>query len=167
MSNGYARSKASELYSKLEKLIHHTVKKFHKRFGGDYEELLSIAHYKFMKALETWKPDRGALTTRVRQLIWYGLLDHINRPYLNGSRVSILTGTTLSNLPSKQRFDLEKVMSEVSPDAREVVRRALRSSKSGTQNKKRAALAEALLDLGWAAQRVLEAFREVQEALMS
>lgn len=141
--------------------VDRTIATFRRRFGGDPDELLSEAIQHFIKAVQTWDPEKGKLKARITYCVFNGLLDSLR------SRRNIPLHYSLDflkDMPSQPRFDPERFCWELSEDEAFVVRAALRT---GARNRvhKRHNLINNLMDLGWRQQRVLDVLAQVKENL--
>lgn len=167
-----------EAYRSVERLIWRVVIQYHKKHGGDLEELKSDADEGFMKALWTWDESKGKFTTHVWNMVRFGLMDGRTaqlrqKGFINGPNCeadSILVNAEdarvdLAQIEHKNRtFDLKAFLSNLSEEAGEVVDVALGlSSDEAPLNEHR--LAEIFHEAGWAPAEFLRAFREIVEAL--
>lgn len=172
---------AAETYLDVEKLLHNVVWKFQRRYGGCHEELMAEANYCFMERYRNADPVYGAKwTTWLTRKLWYALLDYMNRKmrycakFPKGSQKD--NEYSLQHLKSRESFDKDGFLDELSEDARLVATLALEpppdvliNSQEGykTENgcKIEMALIEFLRDLGWATKRIFESFEEIRKAL--
>ena len=154
-----------EIYTKKEKLLHHIVHRLQQRYGGDYGELLSEAHYHFVTACLSWEPELGPIHKR----IWYIVERRLKSARLaeleKHCRDVHLGETAWEQVEDCSRsFDPEQFCSDLSADAREVARLAI-SNGNGQTKTARSTIANYLFDLGWSAKRIVESFGEIREAL--
>lgn len=127
----------TDTYGDVAKLISYMVKRFQKRFGGDYGELLSEANALFIRAYDEFDPNHeGAckFSSFVSNGIWTGLSNFRQKqlkerqirwqpgrykdaplPYDEDGELEVAA-------PAKSRFDLSEFMSELSSDAKDLVR---------------------------------------------
>lgn len=156
----------SESYHKVEKMLWLMVHKYHRRFGGDLEELISQAKESFMEAIHSWDPDRGAFTTHVYTRVYYGLRSYARALYKQGGFAKDKPTVDPITVVAKTSFDWHSFAKELSDEAREVAQVALDLSALG-QPAKPEAIASLLTEAGWAAAEILKCFRELREALTS
>ena len=151
-------------YHQVEKLLWQIVHKYHRRFGGDLEELMSQAKESFMEAVHSWDPDRGAFTTHVYTRVYYGLRSYARVLYKQGGFTTDRPTVDPITVVARTSFDWHSFAKELSVEAREVAQVALDLSSMG-QPVKPEALASLLTEAGWAAAEILKCFRELREAL--
>jgi hypothetical protein len=168
----------TENYTDVERLIHHTVHSFVKRFGGDYDELRSDANTLFMEADESYTEDKGSYSNHIRYRVWMGLLEDMRKRIARQNRLP-RKGVDLRLYVApfaRPQFDQAEVEKRLSEDARAVLRLVLDSpidvEASLTQHGNirtggswRRALREFLRDVGWSMSRVTESFNELKENL--
>lgn len=180
---------AEQVLQKYSNLIYNEVHRFIRYKGGDWDELLSRAHVAFVNAQRRYlakgdRPDIGGgkwhMGGWIKFCVWNALLDHhrndlklnkrrvvetdlVNRSCFGGDAVAD-NAFALSNVPERRRFQLEDMIKEISADARRVVEIATTLNERGPVAK-RHRLIEALQDLGWAGQRIVESFNEIREVM--
>ena len=148
--------------SDVERQILGIVAKHHKRFGGDFEELMSDAHLGFAEALRTFDLAKGyRFTTWCQTVIQYKLLDRFSKrkPPLPCDETD--TGTVAD--PHPRHFDLRKFAGELTGDALIVLRLAFEAR--GGPDTRRDAVARWLKETGWTFARIAAAFDKVAEVL--
>lgn len=175
----------TETYRDVERLIWKTVYEFQRRYGGEFDELLSTANLAFAISYNTHDPGKSSFVTWVRNYIWYTLMND-RRPALQHP-VAFLGDHDVdvkSTSPEPDPFEtalidpsetaIADLFDLVSEDAAEVLGLVLNApaslqarvmQKGGTPMNWRSTVREHLLALGWGAKRVNESFREIKEAL--
>ena len=171
----------SETYGDVEKLLHKIVWKFQKKHGGCHDELMAEANFLFMKAYGSMSKTQNRtlrFTTWLSKIVWYGLLDHLNSVIKWQTRLPRTSETALDRIRSKDSFNMDAFVDNLSPDAKVVAKLAvnpppdiLLSAKHGhgrhNGTTMRRALVEFLSDICWATERITESFHEIQEVLGS
>lgn len=162
-------------YRQSVRIIEATVNAFKKRYGGRRDDLLSEAHLYFAIAYDTYDPERigrngetAAFTTHVRNKVWYGLLTELRRK-MDYCQKFPRERYNLKTLLSRPEHDPTRpdqcLVNEVSKDAVLVMRLAMVNRARARPQKARSKVIEFLRDLGWAGARIIEAFKEIREAL--
>lgn len=157
----------NEQYEGVRRFVYQVCFKFHRRYGGDLDEIISLAHYQYTQAVLKHDPTRAKFITYVGYIVWMKLLDaHITAiQKLNGFRRNI--GARLEAIPSRTGFDLDRFVQELSDDAGHAIRLATSSRwpRNMAPKIRRKLTRHILRKQGWNDQRVVSAFTEVQEAL--
>ncbi len=173
-------------YPRVERLIQKICRKFHWRYGGDWDEIMSEANWAYVRAVKQWNPERSKLGTWVQTKVQFHLLQLredrckrlarektiLNNPcWVEPSMTRTLhdEGNKTERhelIPAPESFDIRAFLRLLSYDARCVVRQALSPKLSLIQSQyRRDHLAQLLVDLGWAIERIINTFQEIQEAL--
>lgn len=160
-------------YSHVDLLIHDTVHKFKRRYGGDYSDLLSVAHEGFLGACGKFKKGRKAkFSTYVRFIMWQWLLETQRRQINKESRKRQLPEDFDVPCKPSRSFCWRKFCFENSPDAVTVLKLVFDPPEEFSQRNTRRripqirqAIVEYLTDIGWSIYRIAEAFDEIKEAL--
>lgn len=164
-SNAALSDLMADAYQSVHKMIWGMVHKYHRRYGGDRDELMSLANLCFMEAVDTWEPTRGALTTHVYWRVYYGLRSEARRLWKQGGFINANRDNDETALVARRSFDLEHFLAELSDDARAVALAAL-----DLGNPKRPLrpedLAQLLAEAGWAGAEILKCFNEIRKALL-
>jgi hypothetical protein len=182
---------AGEAHSLVEDLIYSQVHKFHRCYGGDFEQLKSDADYRFLlghKKFKTGKRPSGAeytdfFATEVCRWVWYGLLDDMricierDKKTKFYSTDALQDGDDKSYDPEGQReFNLEEFLADLSIPAQLAARLLFEDSpevdgpamaKGGSATKWRSAIRNEMIAQGYTRARINEAFLEIEEALQS
>lgn len=163
---------AEHEYEKLKGLIYRLTHNFHRKYGGNFDggsfdELLSEAHFAFVRAVQNYDPNRGAkLITYVWHAVENGLKRTLIRPtnYLREGPHVKRREVPLQGLRISRRRSLGEKLGRLSEEAASVLRIALfiRGSSPAT---KRRHLIEVLCEYGWAAEEIINCFEEIQEVL--
>lgn len=141
---------------RLQKLISGITKRFVRRFGGDYEEYLSIAYFTAGRVLDSYDPLKGKMIPRLSYKVYYGLFEHF-REHLKKEtkhpRCDLpITVTEVGGFDEWCR----KLLIELEGDARIVVQAVLESPQD---------VAGCLFGVGWSGTRVLQAFDQIRKVL--
>lgn len=165
---GLSPDQIERAYSDLKNLIYKLTHNFQRRYGGDFDELLSEAHMHFLRACDNYDPERGAkLITVVYHYVRNGLNRSRQKPrVLRGAPPSIRReNVQLERIPDHQRQrGLVRLQEELSEDAQAIVRLTL--TVNGQQIKhKRRQIVDFLCEYGWCAREVVRSFREIREVL--
>lgn len=159
----------------LEKLkaLLRNIKKKYDRPGFDLEELESESLVQFVRAYDTYKPDKGSFESWMWFRVGKCLLEKIRSAAYRHNRLP-RSYPELETIP-EDRLDINQILNEVSQDAALVmglvlspppdITMGLWQRGKSTPNNWRAAIHEFLQDLGWAQSRIHESFQEIQEAL--
>lgn len=165
-----------EAYEKNKKFILRITHKFLYGMGYEKEDfpvLLSESHLGFIRACETWIPEKGKFITWVGHCVYNALRqfhDQRMRQVCRFKQVEELQGE------ARVHFSLRSLMGEVSEDAQTVLRlvmdmpadiqhlllgREVRENSSSV----RAAVVRCLTDAGWKLKKIADVFLEVRRAL--
>lgn len=161
---------AEEVWNKVKGVVHSTVRAFQRRYGGEYEELLSEAHVHFMKAYDTYNPNPSQNTGDyhiggwVKYIVWNRLKDSLGTQ-LHRDWVLPRVENDFSGIAERNTFNLNQFLTEISQEAADVVKFAL-TNPYGSPYNKQLAVMRLLRDVGWAGQQILKAFNEIREALL-
>ena len=165
-----------EAYEQVKNLIYDTVWKFKRRYGGDFEELLSDANYHFIEAWNDYDPDYGTkLSTFVRNAIWFNLIDQLRRKATRDRHIMVSSVTIENQGYTQTRNDpIGDLADELTEDAKTVLELVLNSpaeisaaiwTKGGQPRNFRSCIRTYLQRLGWTAARVTESFDEIRQAI--
>ena len=152
------------VYHLMKKLIYKTVHLFQRKHGGDFEELLSEAHYHYSRAINNYDPNGSyKLSSHIYLYVWNGLLDTWRTQANRQRSLPRSYDYDLESFVECERFDMDKFCIDLSPDAEIMVRQI--PLIDGSPRNKAWAVAEYFLDMGWSATRIAESFQEILEAL--
>lgn len=160
----------TDTYERTKKLIQSVVTNFVTKYGGDREEMVSIAHEAFLQAIDEYNPERGAFTTKLWWNIWYALMHDKNRRQREQRRFPAAEEYDLQSHPEeKPDHDFSDWLDRLSQDARTVALLTvhspleIRQAVGRGQNKR--LIRRLLYDLGWCAKRISLSFEEIRRAL--
>lgn len=154
-------------YARSLPLLLEVVRRFRRRYGGDRDELLSLANWLWLEAFRSWQPGRSPLAKRLGNQIWLGLLA---RKRQEAEREQLLLRETIDpdRIAIPQRMRLGERLAELSTEAQQLARLVLETDRM-RQNCRNRPLADRLtdwlLELGWTGKEIIKAFSEIQEAL--
>jgi DNA-directed RNA polymerase specialized sigma24 family protein len=150
----------TETYDEFKDLVYHTCLRLWKRWGGDFDEMVSEAHELFMDAYNTFDYKKSPFKNWIVLIIERGLIDtrkkQVKRAGILGHRVD----ESLVGCDDSQNFNLTLFMSELTEDGQIVVRLLLEANKNSIPR-----LRKSLTLLGWSAERILESFDNVTKVL--
>jgi hypothetical protein len=168
------RTQAEKRLSEVEPMIYHTVGKFIKHYGGDYDDLLSIAYAGYLSAFRRFDEERGTpFPVWVRYEVWTCMFNEFIKRTNNRKRHKQYMSER-SDLLSYIIRPLADLMDELSDDAFEVVNLILSTpdelqgviAQNGGNNRKVKNLVYSYLkDNGWQRGRILKSLGSIQEAL--
>lgn len=169
-----------DAYESVKMMIYKIVNKYQRRHGGEFDELLSVAHEAFMEAVWSFDPNRGKFTTHVWNRVTYKFKDEAKLLRKGGGFVHEEGNASLNKgeeyltaiqkadpdlLKDKKRFDLQKFLGELSQEAREAAEVAL-SIGSDNKGMSLVDIMSILVEAEWTAAEILKAFKELKEALL-
>jgi hypothetical protein len=161
---------ADSRYAEHRRFVEQIARKFHRRYGGAYDDWLSDAQLAYANAVATYDPGRGALAPRVGVKVRHDLLTALKRR-LARRRHEVLVPDCSPLAPAPRPGG--GAFAALSPDAESVAHLLLRFAgepPGGARGREawssavRYPVAQMLLDVGWAWQRVFETFRELGRA---
>lgn len=174
----------TETFLDVKEEIHRTVRWFNRNYKGDREEQLSEAYLAFMKAYESYDPDKGAFKDWIRYKVRCGLFEamrtdigRMNRRPPHKSIGDSINDVQLdpASRPEVCPFDLQAFKANLSMDGRRVARYAVKPppvvnfyalERGGyLGHHYRGAIKTYLKELGWKLPRITSAFAEVRSAL--
>lgn len=180
------RAAAAECFHDVERLIHHTVNNFRRRFGGDYEELFGQAQIAYLLGFDAYcngKNNSPVFETEIRRWVHYELFDRYRTETgfrrvggKEGNQRRVVAeeemGTFVDDYGAFDRMELED---ELTADGRELLALVLdtppalaaqAAGRGGNPNNWRACIKAWCRDhLGWTAERIADAWAEVQVAI--
>jgi DNA-directed RNA polymerase specialized sigma24 family protein len=181
----------TETYLEVEKLIFDTVHRFIRLYGGDFEEYVAESNVVYMKVYEAFDPERGAFSTLLVTSIWNRLIDvsydRSEAMKVHGASLDAAKddGGSLAEMVADHRpanFNLEEFASDLTEDAKSVLRMVLKSPKEfgphlsdmieevamgkGGENRNwRSTIRNYLWEVGWSVERISKTFSEIGAAL--
>jgi DNA-directed RNA polymerase specialized sigma24 family protein len=154
---------ATKTYAEIEKLLQKICWAFQRRYGGEFDDLMSTANMTWLTA-PAHDPERAAYSTYIYQRVWNALRNErrANETYHH------YVGTREPSKLMDECYDLPGM--ELGPDAETVVGLALDPPaplrRDGAYAPgRRNALVRYLRGLGWTAKRITESFDEIRSAL--
>lgn len=167
-----------EVYKSVDKMIWFVVLHHKRKYGGDLEELKSVANLAFVEAAHTFDPGIAQLSTHVYNRVRYALLKEAESSRKGGALTrkahrakmddrSIhpdhLQKLDLDTVADKEHFNLNTLCREASEEAGEIIKVALALSTKENPMTLRS-LAEVLKESKWTSAQILKAFKELKEA---
>lgn len=178
-------SPVADTYSDVEGIIYSTVTSFHRKHGGDYQEMVCVANMVFMDVYAKFDPAKGCITTLLVNSIYRRLIDHMVIGGRRSKRTSSLdiadevTGKTKAEaVPARSSldFDMLAFIQMLSDDASTVLKLVLETpseiesvvfTKGSTPGSWRSTIRQYLKKLGWKSDRIANSFMEIGEVLQS
>lgn len=179
-----SRVPVTETYRDVEKLIYKEVGSFQKRFGGDFDELLSEANLAFMRAYKAYDLTRGEFTTLLVTSIRHGMMNVLRSRMKANSRKTVSLDAVgcndtalaeqLADEMEPPKFDLESFAKGLTKDAKTVIEILLDTPTDlesaffwagGEERHWKSSIRQYLQSLGWTAVRVKESFLELKVAM--
>ena len=144
-------------------LVLRQANRFHRRHGGNREDILSRCNLAFVEACLSHQEEKGTLKRRVAQVIWYSLLREAQRPREAG-------GVDMDAIPAQERHN---PLEGIGEDADLVIRTILEVpgeiletlGRRARPEYRRRKLAQMFQEMGWTVGRITQAFTEITEAL--
>lgn len=163
-----------EAYESVKGLVHDVVYRFLKTYGGDLEELKSVAYTSFTENFYRYDREKAKLTTWIRNSIYRDLVDYLRLKIAREKRWSLADKEFLENYLDERvkRFKVKSFLEDLSSDARLVITIVLHNPKEVKLDEKRPkgfkkVIKNYLIDIGWSLNRVIRSFKEIKEALWS
>lgn len=145
-------------------LVISTAKRFHRYFGGNLEDVVAEAFYLYTKQAPRYDPELGKFSTWIIFKVWQGLIDWVREQ----TRREIVRGGKHISLSfpvkDKDKFDLRLLLADLSDDAATIVSLVVALDKP-VKDTRKGLIKHLLSKLGWTAERVIDSFREIREAL--
>jgi len=147
-------------YKDVELLIYKTARQFRAKYGGDLDDLISVANLCFLEVYQKpFDARKSKFSTWLRTKVWYALLSDRRKKAVRASRE---TATDWENIPENlYSCDAEESRWQLSEDAEMLIKAAL----SGQVKSSDALMGIACEDRGWSWERLTEGWKEVQEAI--
>ncbi len=169
------RKVVSQTFADVQPLLEQTVFRFRNQPWADVEEMRSEAYESYLKAYQTYDPDRAAFSTWTVLLAQQAIRNLLRKK----KRDAQLMGGRLSGqeVCKKTRFTVDGLMNELSADAAMVVKltvqpppdvklRAIQGGGADRPTGIKSGIMEFLKDIGWSAARIAESFDEIRSALV-
>ena len=171
----------ADVFEDMKPTIDRIAARFAKRFGQDFEECRDIAYFHFIEVYHGFDPTRGTrIEQRLNVILWNRLLDGF-RNDIRRSKYMKRADVDLEFLDhtDPEPFDQDDFCTELTEDARTVVSLLfdtprelldmIQQENPSFENPgapvRRCLFRYSNSVLGWAASRVRNAFRELEESL--
>jgi len=176
LSSALLQTAIGETYADVEDTIEIAVRKFVRRYGGDYDEIRAEANWFFLEAYYDYEADRGAsFATWVQYRITMRLLDQYRTRLYKLSLAKDDPRRQRESVQRPQSFYLWDFVDGLTEDGAFLVgllfnmpaeiKLTLLQLEGDNPAYYYAAIKEYLMDLGWDVDRVLDAYVEVRERL--
>lgn len=168
-----SRNAVTETHKDVQNQIYKMAHKFHKQYGGAWDEVLSEANYYFLTAYASYKDGTAEFTTHCHWTMFYGFLSYYRNQRKRASRIE---DAPIDVVEAKSRFDLKRLLTELSEDAQQVVTLivdppadvkydAVAGKGLSNASSMKKAVRSFLQEIGWTADRMCNAFQEIQNAI--
>ena len=169
-------SPIDDTYKDVENLVYHICHVFQSKHGGDFDDLLSIAHQVFMDAFNCWTPGLAPFTSYLSTCIYRRLLLEKRQ----NSRIPTIsldkTETSIGWDPvdKSRSFSIKDFTEELSDDAKLIISLVLETptelakiinDKGGHPKNVRSTIRQYLTKLNWTYNRISESFDEIKKVL--
>jgi DNA-directed RNA polymerase specialized sigma24 family protein len=162
----------AETFRDVEKMLYEMCWKFAKRFGMDFEELVSVGHVAFMKVYQGFDASRGCqFSSHFHNSLRFALLDFVSAERSRQQKYHV-DSDLVSLAPDIHGHRLQNILADLSNDARTVVLAIVESPKELADvlrcrrpDKIRRGLWKYFKALGWSLGRAEECFAEIRLAL--
>lgn len=176
-----ATTPIAETYDDVQNLMFKCCHKFRKSFGGDFDDLLSIANEVYMESYEKFEYGAGAtFGSYLWTNIWRRLQD--NYQYEQRRKMVPLdaksaSGTSYADLVEDRphrEFSLADFADGLSEDAMTVIKLIIETpedlarmatEKGGTPRNWRSSVREWLASAGWGSEKIADSFDEISGIL--
>lgn len=160
---------AEELFYQYEKLLYKQANNFHRKFGGDIDDLVSICYDVFVRALKHHDDKKTKLTTYLWTATWRTMYQKKERAQ-KGRQIEREVGNKRGKEIRREPLSFVK---EISEDSQTVVKLIIdrplgegTNAGSGTAKILLRSVMEFLSSsLGWSGDRINNSLREIREAL--
>lgn len=170
MADSPALCPVAETYEDVRSILNNVANKIKKMYGGDLDDIRSECNLSFMRCYRKHEPTKGSFYSRVNFKVRCDLIDTRRKEYRH--RLPLDPLAELSTIPARREFNLEQLIEDLSGDAEQVIMLVLQPPEvvnSRNPRKKaiptKRSIVQYLEDIGWAAERIAESFREIQEIL--
>jgi len=159
----------AETYQDLQNLIYYTIHKFIKTYGGEFDELLSISNYYFVKYGYGKHNGKSNIASWTTFCIWRGMLEHQRKQAIAHRRRP--EDFKIAQYPPSNRID---IIDELSEDAKHILSLVFKTpeellttiqNKGGSTKQVKPVLRRHLLKIGWSAKQIRESFNQITEAI--
>jgi hypothetical protein len=162
----------TETLKDVEKMLYEMCWKFAKRFGMDFDELVSVGHVAFMKTYQGFDSSRGCqFSSHFHNSLRFALLDFVASEK-SGQQKCRVDSDLVSLVSDTHKHRLQNILTELSDDARTIVLAIVESPKELTDvlrcrrpDKIRRGVWQYFKSLGWSLGRTEECFTEIRLAL--
>lgn len=130
-------------------------------------DCLSMAHEYFVEAVNTYDGS-SPLGKRIGFSVWRRMQQTVTRERNKRKKYGVVFVSVEEEVIDNKSHNYERLIKEISEDAREVISLVLESSELPYLRKaktKKKYLATILSNMGWTAQKIRETFQEITEAL--
>ena len=177
-----------ECYRHITPMVDATVRRFVRRYGGNYPDLRTDANFSWWRG-DTAYRERATngrsihadYRVEIRRWVWFELFDdyRVRAQYRRKEKTIIKQDGLSFTRPAAREFNFPEFIDELTDDARTVVGllfgaeerdapepwAAEAMAKGGQPRNVRSTLRSYLTGLGWAAQRINDSFDEIRDAL--
>ncbi len=164
---------AAESFQDLKYFIWKIVNDFHTKYGGDLQELFSVACESFIKAVKTYNKDKSKLITYAGFVIQKSLIDYIRKQHKHPI-IGLLKFELTLTTKKHNDYKLINLFYDLSDDAKCIAELILEPSlefrQAALKNKNKKILKKEIQEHlhkqhKWKFERIWQAFRELTEAI--
>lgn len=154
----------TQTYYDVQNMLYDIAHKFLRKYGGDFEELVSQANLYFMTAYNSFSSKKSNFTTWCYFIVWKGLLNErqkeIKTNYIpcdtNGYDEDGCFIDFIDELSEDSKIIVGLIL-DTPNDLKILIER-----KGGTLPKVKTVIREHLNELGWSMKRITESFSEIR-----
>lgn len=156
-------------YTQMRELIAKQAATFKRKYGGEFEELLSTANEAFTKQHHAFFAGKTAIKddyqAAIRMFIWDAMLERTRRSMRRMEKAAMIPIDGLENL-IETRPRANWILEDLSKDAAYVVETVLDTPEVfGTRHITKEVVQRHLRTLGWQYKRIKAAFNEIKTVL--
>ena len=150
----------TETYEDVKQAIRSTAKGMAYGLGGDADEMESEGNVAFVRAYAAFDPRRGSFSQYLKAKMRFSILSRVAKDRERAEH----HGAMPPQVPQRKKFDLERILLEVSEDAKKILGLVLEDVEKPA-NYYRRKLVPMLEAAGWLTSRIERAFDEIREVI--
>lgn len=157
----------NETFRDTERLVYHTIHRFIRTYGGEFEDLMELVGPTFMRAYDGYDRHKSKFSARLSFLLWKEFLEQRRKSYRKKNQLVVYGELDPEAYQAPTQFDRFTFLDSLSEDARLVVLTVFDTPWQFEPEPKtiRFILCEYLKGLSWNRQRITESFQEIRLAL--
>jgi hypothetical protein len=150
-------------YGSVVEMLRAAARRAARRYHTEQEEMESVARFVYVRAIQTYREDRGSFEAHLRFRLTKRLADSARTEARRHRILPRDRGADLARLPS--RAAVAHILAELGADAADVARLAIVSRNGMTPREIRIAIRKYFKQLGWSKTRIDTAFEEITESV--